>query len=380
MKKQFLSCVAVLGSICLIVAALLAAINYVTEPIIAERAQREQEKAFLAVLPDADALESVALTSDVPASIVEIRRDKGGSGYAFMVKMRGYGGESEPITAIVGIDANGKITRIAVTDVSGESAGIGDKVAGKDFLSGFVGKDSLLNGVNPISGATISSSGFIGGVKDAFTAFLAVAEFEETDEQKLARLIYTVVDGMSDKNSYALAVSGNSVISALRANNGRGYAVALRDGERTVIAGISPYGQLLKLIDLDGNDLTASAPAELISAANAAVLDDLTAVRDRHAYDLSALLADGAQTARLAYKAGIDSAVIDAYAVSGDAEVKYAFILSIGDVRIAATADANGALLSSAVLSPIGGADTSELPIAETVLSAFNLYKEGSGQ
>ncbi len=380
MRNQMVKCVAVLGAICLVVAALLAAINYVTAPIIAERAKRDEEKAYLAVLPDATGFETVERTAEVPKTVTEIRRDKGGSGYAFMVKMSGYGGDSAPITAIVGIDANGKITRIAVTDVSGESAGIGDKVAGKDYLATFIGKDSLLNGVNTISGATVSSSGFIGGVKDAFDAFLAVAEFEETDAQKIDRLVYTVIDGMTDENTFELKdASVGSVIKVQRAEDGRGYAVALRDGEKTVIAGISPFGKLLKLIDLDGNDLTANASEELISAANAAISANLSAVRERHRYDISSLLADGASLAPLAHKAGLDASVIDAYTVSGAPGAAYAFVLSLDSIRIAAVANESGELLASAVLSPNDG-DASELPVAETVLSAVNLFKEVSGQ
>lgn len=377
MKNQMVKCVAVLGAICLVVAALLAAINYVTAPIIAERAKRDEEKAFFAVLPGATELETVALTSDVPESVVEIRRDKGGAGYAFSIKAKGYDGNM--ISAIVGIDQSGLITRIVVTDLTGQTPGVGDQVGSKSYLDGFVGEGSSLDGVGTISGATISSSGFIGGVKDAFAAFLAVAEFEETDEQKIARLVYTVVDGMTDKNSLSLQVSGNSVISALRADSGLGYAVVLPDGERTVIAGISPFGKLLKLIDLDGNDLTANASAELISAANAAIAPDLFVVRDWHRYDIAFLLADGASLAPLAFKAGLDASVIDAYTVSGDPEAAYAFVLSMGGIRVAAVANESGELLTSAVLA-LNDGDASQLPLAETVLSAVNLYKEVSGQ
>ncbi len=380
MKSQMLKCVLVLGAICLAVAVLLAAVNYVTAPIIEENARKEQEKAYLAVLPDATDLEAVELTDEVPKTVTEIRRDKGGSGYAFKVNATGYGGASSPITAIVGIDASGKITKIVVTDISGESAGIGDKVGKSDYLEGFVGKDSLLDGVSTISGATISSSGFISGVKDAFKAFLAVAEFEETDEQKLARLVYEVLDGMTAEiGYYPLPISDASVVSALQADRAKGYAVAVKAGEETLIVGLSPFGEIVKAIDLSENDRTANLPAEVASKAKAAIAADLAAIRERHKADILVHLAEGASLTALGAVEGLPASVIDAYAVSDDESAAYALVLQIGNLRIAATASESGAWRSSVLLSPVDGT-LEGTDVSAVVQSAINLYKEVSGQ
>lgn len=380
MKGQMLKCVLVLGAICLAVAVLLAAVNYVTAPIIEENARKEQEKAYLAVLPDATDFEAVELTAEVPKTVSEIRRDKGGSGYAFTVNAAGYGGSSSPITAIVGIDASGRITKIVVTDISGESAGIGDKVGEKNYLESFVGKDALLDGISTISGATISSSGFISGVKDAFTAFLAVAEFEETDEQKLARLVYEVLDGMTEEiGYYPLPISDTSVVSALRANLPKGYAVAVKSGDETLIVGLNPFGEIVGAIDLSENDRTADLPETVITNAKAAIADDLAAIRARHAEDISVMLGEGTTLTALGAVDGLPASVIDAYRVSGDGDAHYALVLHVQDQRIAVTATADGAVIEAAVLSPVGGT-LGETDVSAVVQSAINLYRGVSGQ
>ena len=92
------------------------------------------------------------------------------------MKSPGYGGKSNPITMLVGIKPDGKIAGIKITDVSGETAGIGDKVKKNDFTKNFTGIDHTeVESVPNVSGATYSSTGVKQGVRDAFTAFAAFA-------------------------------------------------------------------------------------------------------------------------------------------------------------------------------------------------------------
>jgi electron transport complex protein RnfG len=48
---------------------------------------------------------------------------------------------------------------------------MGSKITEEPFAGQFPGKDAALDGVDVISGATISSKAFISAVKDAFTAY-----------------------------------------------------------------------------------------------------------------------------------------------------------------------------------------------------------------
>ena len=381
MKNQMLRCIAVLGGICLAVAVLLAAVTYITAPIIAEQAKGDAEKAIRAVLPDATELESVSLTPEVPKTVKEIYRDKGGSGYAFVVQAPGYGGAAKPIGFVVGIDMTRSIIKISVTDVSGESAGIGDKVAGKDFLASFVGLDSV-SGVGTISGATVSSSGFIKGVDDAFTAFTAVAEFEESDEQKLARLIYEVLPGMNSNIGFASVSlpSGTpaTVKSALRAKNSSGYAVVVGEGADPVIIGLNSYLGLYTAKNLEGETVTPSA--EQMSDAIFAVTPNYEQLLSGYYASKVGTLTTGNAT-RLDRAENVPDSFVGAYRIDGDPDVAFVFLMQSSHAdgaRIyAVSVDANGATVEASAFSTTPGMVTGEFDLAHDLAAVYEAYKEG---
>ncbi len=380
MKNQMIRCVAVLGGICLVIAALLATVNYITAPIIAEQAKGEEEKAIREVLPDAAELEAVALTAEVPVTVKEIYRDTGGSGYAFVVQAPGYSGSANPIGFVIGIDTTRSIIKISVTDVSGETAGIGDKVAGKDFLGTFVGLDSP-DGVGTISGATVSSSGFIDGVADAFAAFNAVAEFEESDEQKLARLIYEVLPDMNSKIGFASvslpAGTPASVKSAHRAKNSTGYAVVVGEGAETVIIGLNSYLGLYTAKNLDGETVVLSA--EQLSCAVAAVTPNYEQLLSGYYATKVGILTTGNAT-RLDRAENAPDSFVGAYRIDGDPDVAFVFLMQSSyaeGARIyAVSVDANGVTVETSAISTVGTV-TGEFDLAHDLATVFEAYKEG---
>ena len=177
--KNIVKPILVLTLICLFVALLLAVVNYVASPIIADATAEAERKARSEALPGATDFTEVPLAgyADLPDTVTACYRDNAGGGYVFLVKSAGYGGKSNPITFLVGIKPDGKIAGIKITDVSGETAGIGDKVKKNDFTSRFTGLDaSGLSDDLKVSGATYSSNGVKAGVRDAFTAFATVTE------------------------------------------------------------------------------------------------------------------------------------------------------------------------------------------------------------
>ena len=177
--KNTVKPILVLTLICLAVALLLAVVNYVTAPVIADATAEAERKARSEALPGATDFTEVDLTAylDLPATVSACYRDNAGGGYVFLVKSPGYGGKSNPITMLVGIKPDGKIAGIKITDVSGETAGIGDKVKKNDFTKNFTDIDHTeVESVPNVSGATYSSTGVKSGVRDAFTAFTAVTE------------------------------------------------------------------------------------------------------------------------------------------------------------------------------------------------------------
>ena len=84
-----------------------------------------------------------------------------------MLTAKGYGGEMK---LICGMDADGKITGCETLSQQ-ETQGLGSKTTLPKFRDQFQGKDASLEGVDTISGATISSTAYIKAIKDAFTAY-----------------------------------------------------------------------------------------------------------------------------------------------------------------------------------------------------------------
>ena len=174
--KNTVKPILVLTLICLAVALLLAVVNYVASPVIAEATAEAERKARSEALPGATDFTEVDIGyHELHETVIACYKDNSGTGYVFLVKCAGYGGKSNPITMLVGI-RDGKIAGIKITDVSGETAGIGDKVKKKDFTSRFteIDRNGVENVVN-VSGATYSSTGVKQGVRDAFTVYWDVA-------------------------------------------------------------------------------------------------------------------------------------------------------------------------------------------------------------
>ncbi len=175
--KNTVKPILVLTLICLAVALLLAVVNYVASPVIAEATEEAERKARSEALPGATDFTEVDIGyHELHETVIACYKDNSGTGYVFLVKCAGYGGKSNPITMLVGI-RDGKIAGIKITDVSGETAGIGDKVKKNDFTSRFADLDAGgVDNVQNVSGATYSSKGVKQAVRDAFTVFAAVTE------------------------------------------------------------------------------------------------------------------------------------------------------------------------------------------------------------
>lgn len=164
----------VLLAICLIIAVAMAAINLVTAPKIAEAERQAEQKALREVLAAAE-FETVA--GEYAESVDAVYRDTAGSGYAVMLSAKGYD-SSNPMQIAAGFDADGRLLKCVVVSANGETSGIGTKVTEESFLSQFSGARSDLDGVDTISGATISSTAFVKAVEDAFAAVRLAKEVD----------------------------------------------------------------------------------------------------------------------------------------------------------------------------------------------------------
>ncbi len=166
MKKDFVLPILALTLICLIISAALAITNSFTEPVIAKAATDRAEAARSEVIPDADGFELIK-ADGLPATVKEVYKTTNNVGYIFMLAASGYGGD---INIICAISPDGTIIATK-TLAHTETKGMGSKITEEPFAGQFPGKDSTLEGVDAISGATISSKAYIGAIKDAFAAY-----------------------------------------------------------------------------------------------------------------------------------------------------------------------------------------------------------------
>lgn len=172
--RNIIKPVIVLTCICLVVSVLLAYVNSVTSPIIAEAEQKSAQEAMAEVLSEADSFEQITI-DNLPERVDEVYRAENGSGYVFMLTTKGYGGDMK---LICGIKADGVIEACKTLSHS-ETSGLGSKTAEDPYRNQYCGKTAdTLSEVDAISGATISSTAYINAVEEAFEAFALVKEAE----------------------------------------------------------------------------------------------------------------------------------------------------------------------------------------------------------
>jgi len=180
-----------LGLVLLLVTAIaggvLAGVNSITGPVIAEREKMESLSAILELFPDAnDSVEyDEAQVAEVAASnpgiteITQVLSDGEVLGYAITVVSGGYAGD---IRTLVGVDSEGVLSGIKVLVMS-ETAGLGSRIVDDPaFAESFQGKGAG-GSVTPagagagddevmmLSGATVSTNAVVKGVNEALDAF-----------------------------------------------------------------------------------------------------------------------------------------------------------------------------------------------------------------
>ncbi len=193
-KKENIMPVVVLSVICLVVAALLGLVNSVTAPIIKEAEEQKAYESLLVVIdgkfePVSPLPEGVA---DSVTAMYKATKDGEFVGYAVNVSVKGYAGE---ILMTVGVDADGKVTKVVITKQS-ESHG---KTGMADYPDNFAGVAATdVPNVELFSGATISSTAIRKGVTDAVNAATGVEAEPPVDLAKSDEEIRAIIAEMAD--------------------------------------------------------------------------------------------------------------------------------------------------------------------------------------
>ena len=169
--------IVVLSVISLVVSLLLALVNSMTAPVIAENTKRTTLAAYVGVLPSvSDATELEEVTDYTTANVTGVVKAPDGS---LAIKAEESGFDGGIVTVIVGMDANGTETGIWV-DASTQTKGIGSNVSTEDYLAQFNGMDGTKNIVmnqdfDAYSGATISSTALFAAINDCINCFNELA-------------------------------------------------------------------------------------------------------------------------------------------------------------------------------------------------------------
>ena len=170
--KYVLRLALTLLAITAVVAVILAGVNSVTAPRIAELNAEKTQAAIEAVLPGGG--EEIAFTDDTGLVSTVY---KGQSGYAVEVTPAGFNGT---VTMMVGVDNAGKVLGISIVNHT-ETAGLGAEAAsqgaaGTAFRSQFTGMSGSVSvakdggQVDALTGATITSRAVCTGVNAALNA------------------------------------------------------------------------------------------------------------------------------------------------------------------------------------------------------------------
>lgn len=169
MKNDFIKPILVLTCICLLVSGALAVTNGVTQPVIADAAAMRSEEAIRNAIPEAEGFEQIT-TEGFPDTVKEAYRSTNNVGYVFIIGTSGYGGDMQ---LICGVSPDGSILRCATLEHS-ETKGLGSRITDTQFEQQFAGVDDRMEGVQALTGATISSTAYISAVRDALEAFSIV--------------------------------------------------------------------------------------------------------------------------------------------------------------------------------------------------------------
>lgn len=234
--KEFVIPAVVLTVICVVISAVLAFTYNTTKPIIEAAAQREADLARMEVLPKADRFEEVKVSG--LSGLLNAYRATNGAGYVFTSFAKGYGG---PLHVMTGITTEGIIVKVKLMD-NNETPGLGSKTGDADYTSQYEGKDSDLDGISAISGATISSTAFRTAVSIAFEAYsklegveLDIPAASSPEEQVFPGIELTEISVAGAQRAYDAGEAGWLLVTTAE-----GYG-----GTMEVYTGIGPDGKIV---------------------------------------------------------------------------------------------------------------------------------------
>ncbi len=177
-KISVVKIIGVLVSVCVVIALLLAVVNYFTKDKIAENVTAERNNAMSAIFPDAESFKEYTAAGGETVYI-PVKEGKA-LGYCAEAGSNGFGGE---ITVMVGVDRSGAVKGVRIVDMS-ETPGIGTKTRSQSFtdrFNGITGEAIAGTNVDMITGATFSSRAVIESVNKVLGLEVDLSGFSASD-------------------------------------------------------------------------------------------------------------------------------------------------------------------------------------------------------
>ena len=159
----------ILFAICLVITFAMAGTYQATVSVIAQSEIDAANEVRQVVLPDAGTF--TVIEKALPNGIEQAFKADNGQGYVFRSVAKGFGG---PVTYYIGIDQSGNFVGISMFDHS-ETPGLGSKVSNAEYLEGYYG-GAEIDGVDAITGATITSTSLKNALRQALEAYNLVKE------------------------------------------------------------------------------------------------------------------------------------------------------------------------------------------------------------
>lgn len=179
MKKDFLTPVIALFSICLVAAILLAGTNEITKNKIAEAQAKAKQESLALAFSEATSFSAEQQLDENGFTVLysAALKDDSAIGYVFITSQKGYGG---PVEVMTGISTDGKIKKVIILSMSDETPGLGQNASKPDFLSQFDEKSGELllskqaaneNEIQGVTSATFTSRAVVDCVNASLNAY-----------------------------------------------------------------------------------------------------------------------------------------------------------------------------------------------------------------
>ena len=157
-----------LAAVIVVAVVCIGLVDRATSQTIALRENREQQELLATVMPAATVATETPYLAEDALRILAGYDENEMVGYCVEVEVQGFGGV---ITLVVGIDMNGEVTGVTITNHS-EHAGIGGPAMERAYLDQYIGRSGTIrhdgyNRVDAISGATDTCRAITAGVNKA---------------------------------------------------------------------------------------------------------------------------------------------------------------------------------------------------------------------